>query len=281
MGNRHRARQTTLLILNGSNKMKLGCFGALSQAQKIKDAGFDYLEINVQDVLKGHQASTQWDKDSPNPNLVPIPIQTACFLLPDHLQVIGENRCPIKLQDYIQRVAKRAEKLGIKSFIFGSGMARHRDQGVDPLLADLQIQEFVDMAGQICKHHNIDFIVAHLSCTQTNMLNTLEEVKNLCKKINHKNVLAMVDHKQYLEQKEPESSILDIAQLINHIYVRPLDENPPSHQDYLKFFTLLRKIDYDGRITVTTQHDNITQEQRTHCVQMLRQAWQQACRCDS
>ena len=261
--------------------MKLGCFGALSQATQINDAGFDYLEIHAQEVLKGHQASTQWDKESPNPNKLPLPIQTASFLLPSHLQVIGDNRCNIKLQNYMQRVSKRAEKLGIKSFIFGSGMARHRDQNVDPILADLQIQEFVDMAGQICKHHNIDFIVAHLSCTQTNMLNTLEEVKNLCKKINHKNVLAMIDHQQYISQKEPDIAILDLTQILNHIYVSPLEPDAPTPKDYQKFFALLQKTGYDGRITVTTQQDNITPDQHIQCIQMLRQAWQQADRCDS
>ncbi len=256
--------------------MRLGCLGSLAEASKIKDAGFDYIEIHVQDVLKGHQASRQWDKSSPKLKAIGLPIEAASHLLPNDLQVVGNNRCIQKLQDYMQRVSKRAQVLGVKTFIFGSGMARHRDQEVEQGLADLQIQEFVDMAGQICKHHHIDFVVEHLSCQQTNMLNTLEQVKKLCQIINHPNVLAMVDYRQFYDQQEPESSLLEMGSLIRHAHIQPMTNDQEAYDHYLAFFRLLHQIGYDGRITLTSGAKASLWIEHKAAAQKLRQACDQA-----
>ncbi len=69
--------------------MRWGCCGTIEQAREIKDAGFDFLEVNVQHVLRGDVPDSIWTATAPDPAAMPLPIEAANCLVPATRGPIG------------------------------------------------------------------------------------------------------------------------------------------------------------------------------------------------
>jgi sugar phosphate isomerase/epimerase len=269
--------------------MRLGCCGSLENAEAIKSAGFDFLEILVQPVLKGHESSDVWDASAPDVSKLPLPIEAANSLLPATLPIIGPNRDMGKLQDYMQRVAKRAQKLGIRRLVLGSGKARMRPEEMSPQQAMDEIIEFATMAGQICGHHEVMLVVEHLNYPECNTVNKLSETLAICEAINSPHVQGLVDSYHWGLEKDSDQAILDLGPLIRHVHIAEVDgRHEPGHPatpgnafDFEAFFCLLRKAGYNERISIEARWTGPIAEKGPEVVKRLREAWDAAGKCES
>jgi len=271
--------------------MRLGCCGKIEEAQQIKNAGFDFLEVNIQQVLKGDMPSDEWDKTAPDPDKLPLPIEAANSLVPGNRPIVGPSRSMSGLQDYMQRVAKRAQRLGIERLVFGSGGARKRPEEVDPETALEQIVEFTRMAGEVCAHHNVILVIEHLNVKETNTLNKLAECRVVCDRVALPSVQMLVDTYHYALENEDDKAVLDLAGQLRHVHVaEPVGRvQPGAHGDpspggdafdFEDFFCLLRKIGYDERISIEGRWTQPIAEAGRASVEVLRSAWERAGKCE-
>lgn len=264
--------------------MRLGCCGSIAQAAEIKAAGFDFLEVNVQSVLCGDEPSSTWDAKLPELKKVPLPIEAANCLLPGAHKVVGPERNMRSLQDYMQRVAKRAQVVGISHLVFGSGAARKRPDGVDEATANAQLAEFTRMAGEVCAHHDVTLVIEHLHFPETNTLNRLTDCRTLCDQVNHRSVALLVDSFHYGMEKETDQALLNLGDRVKHVHVAELIDRvePGKHAgtpkafDFHHFFCLLKKIGYDGRISIECKWSASMAEVGAGSAVTIRQTWDRA-----
>lgn len=270
--------------------MRLGCCGKIDQAGEIHDAGFDFLEVNVQAVLKGDLSSKDWESQAPDFAKLPLPIEAANSLVPASRPIVGPNRDMRGLQDYMQRVAKRAQIVGIKRLVFGSGGARKRPEGVTPEQATEQLIEFATMCAEVCAHHEVMVVIEHLNRGECNTINTLEEARLICEAVGNANLMMLVDSYHYGLEKENEQAVLDLGNTLRHVHLAEPDgrgepgvpRSPQNAFDFDDFFCLLRKIGYDERISIeATAWSGSIAEKGPGVVRMLRDAWTKAGRCES
>lgn len=265
--------------------MKLGCCGSFDKAAEIKAAGFTFLELNVQGVLKGDMSSEEWDKTRPDPATFVLPTPAANGLVPATLPIVGPDRDMTKLQDYMQRVAKRAQLLGLQSLVFGSGGARRCPPDIGLSKAMDQIAEFTSMAGDVCSHHGVTIVIEHLNQKETNTLNKLSQERELIQRVNHPNVRALVDSYHYGLEKETDLALLGLEGLLAHVHVaEPIDRiQPGAHEpgsgkafDFVHFFRLLRRIGYDGLISFEGKWSAPIAEAGPKCVAYMQECWDKA-----
>lgn len=270
--------------------MRLGCCGTLEQAAEIYAAGFEFLEVNVQAVLNGDMSSKDWEAQAPDFAKFPLPIEAANCLVPVARPLIGPKRDMRGLQDYMQRIAKRAQIVGIKRLVFGSGGARRRPEGVTPEQATEQLIEFSAMCAEVCAHHEVMVVVEHLNRGECNTINTLEETRAICEAVGHHNLMSLVDSYHYGLEKENEQAVLDLGTTLHHVHVAEPDGraepgvpgSPATAFDFDDFFCLLRKAGYDERVSVeATAWSGSIAEKGPGVVRMLRDAWTKAGRCES
>ncbi|MEX0776804.1 MAG: sugar phosphate isomerase/epimerase family protein [Phycisphaeraceae bacterium] len=272
--------------------MRVGCCGGLEQAQAVKDAGFDFLEVNVQSVLKGDLASSEWDKAAPDPAKFVLPVEAANCLVPGSRPIIGPQRDLAGLQDYMQRVAKRAQRLGITRLVFGSGGARKRPEGVDQDTADKHLAEFSRMAAEACAHHDVIVVIEHLNVGETNTLNKLAQARHLADKVGHPALAVLVDSYHYALEKENDEAIIELGDRIRHVHVaEPVQRvqpgahgamaHSPDAYDFAHFFCLLRKAGYGERISFEGKWSQPIEKVGRQCVELLRDAWDKAGTCES
>lgn len=267
--------------------MRLGCCGKLDQAVLFRELGFDFIEVNVQQVLQGDVPSSEWDKTAPDPQKLALPVEAANCLVPAHHPIVGPKRDMKVLQDYMQRIAKRAGHMGMKRLVFGSGGARKRPDEVDVETANEQLLEFTRMAGEMCAHHDVLLVIEHLNKGETNTINALSQSKALCDKAAHRSVAVLVDSFHYGLEKEEDGSILGLGDRIRHVHVaepvkriQPGGHGPvgstPDAFDFEHFFALLRKVGYDERVAIESSWTGPIEQTAPGCVAFLRETWAKA-----
>lgn len=258
--------------------MRLGCYGSLERIGPIHAAGFDYLETSVQLVLRGDEPSRVWDAQAPDPDQLPLPVEVACDLLPADRVIVGSRRESVELQNYLQRVAKRAQRLGIRCLMFGSGPVLQEPTGFDPSTAWQHLDEFIQMAGEICAHHGVMVVVEPTEAGPAGTVSSLEQATLLCDRLEHPAVGVGVDCDQFIRQHESDDAVIKLAHRLKIVHMslpgdtlrHQVDHDPTSSEqggakrsplanqgsdnvDLEYFLCVLRKTGYEGRVTLRPQ----------------------------
>jgi sugar phosphate isomerase/epimerase len=274
--------------------MRLGvCIGP-EQAAEAKAAGFDFFEANVQSLLKGDVPCEEYDKTAPDPAKFALPYEAANCLVPGNHPIVGPGRDLAVLKKYMQRVAKRAKRLGLKVLVFGSGGARRRPDDVDADTASAQIAEFTRLAGEACATHGVTLAIEHLHRQETNTLINLIQTRQLCDQVAMPNVGVLVDSFHYTLEHEPDESILALGQRLVHVHVaepikrvEPGAYGVPGHcgcgmeaWDFEHFFSLLQKTGYDQRVSIECSWSKPISVAGADSAAYLRKTWAQAGRAE-
>jgi len=239
--------------------MRFGVCGSIEQAQMVADAGFDYAEVGVRDVLDPTTPSKQWQP--PDLDALPLPIETANGLLPGEMKIVGPKRDMTALQDYMQRAAKRAEQLGISRLVFGSGAARRRPNEVDQDTAWGQLCDFTRMAGEVCRHHGVTLTVEHLNEKETNTVISLAEAEKLRQDVGHDNVTLLVDSYHLGTGGEGIDAVTPVVEHVDHVHVAEVEgrgypgrnsepDAPGEPSDFAGLFEALKSGGYDQRMSI-------------------------------
>lgn len=265
--------------------MKLGYCGGIDAAGAVKAAGFDFLEVNVQQVLRGREDEATWQATAPDPDKLPLPVEAANCLVPGNLPVIGPQRDLGELQRYMMNVARRAARLGIYTLVFGSGGARKRPDEVPPARALDQLVEFLEIAGDACATHRVTLVIEHLHAGETNTINSLAEAIVLAERVNDPAVQVLVDTFHFGVSREDDQSLIDAGDRLRHVHVaEPVGRiEPGGHPagsadafDFESFFAVLNKIGYDGRISFEGKLTGPLEEVGPRIVAFVRDKWDAA-----
>jgi len=264
--------------------MRLGCCGSIDQSETYKSAGFDFVEVNIQGVLKGTVDDQTWAADAPNPDTLALPIEAANCLVPGNMPIVGPDRDFDALTVYMNRVAERARKLGIQRLVFGSGGARKRPAGVEPDDAFKQLVAFAQMAGDACGGNDVVLVIEHLNKGETNTLNSLEACMQLHEAVQHPHVQVLVDSYHYGLEDEDDEALLTIGDHLMHVHIaEPIDriqpgghDDPSKSFDFEHFFALCRKLGYDERVSFEGKWTKPVEEIGSTTAALIRDAWARA-----
>lgn len=272
--------------------MRIGCVASIDQAAIVKAAGFDFLEVIVQHVLRGEETDETWDKTAPDPAKLPLPIEAANMLVPAKFPIVGPARDLSVLSTYMKRVASRAKRLGIQTLVFGSGGARKRPDDV-PLTTTLEhLTQFTRMAGEICGEQGVMLVIEHLNRKEANTINSLEESLHICNLVNLPSVAVLADTYHFGLENETEAALLNCDGQLQHVHVAEVAGRVPPGAgewlpggltgaafDFVEFFETLHKMGYDGRIAIECAWPEPIEKRGAHAAAFLRKAWTDAA-CD-
>ena len=272
--------------------MRIGCVGSIEQAGIIKAAGFDYLEVIVQHVLRGEESDETWSKTAPDPAKLPLPIEAANMLVPGKFPIVGPARDIPLLTAYMKRVAARAKRVGIKTLVFGSGGARKRPDGVSAATTLEHLTQFTRMAGEACGEQGVTLVLEHLNRKEANTINSLEEALHICNLVDLPSVAVLADTYHFGLENETENALLACNGQLQHVHVAEVagrvapgagawvkDGLPGQPFDFVEFFETLRKMGYDGRIAIECAWPEPIEVRGAEAAAFLKKAWAEAA-CD-
>jgi len=259
--------------------MQFGVVVPVQEAARAKAAGFYFIEEVVPRFLAGNQSDEIWQGGTLADNS-PIPVRAAKMLIPGSLKLVGPDTDATALRNYIQRICERAERTGIRTLVFCSGVARTVPEGFDRKQAKRQILEFLRSSVHFCSRHNLMLVCEAMNRDECNIINSLPEALQYVWEVDHPNFQCLLDTFHFWREQEPIENLRDALPWIRHVHVADSPVRTPpgisGNCDYRPIFAELKKAKYDGDITIETINYAPILDEMEQSLLFLKQQWNEA-----
>ncbi len=253
--------------------MNFGVCTKIENGTLAKSMGWDYVEENVQSVLKGQSA------DWSTPAAGALPSIAANSMVPGSVPIVGPNVSREALESYMTNVLTRGPKLGITTIVFGSGGARNVPEGFDRNKAVDQINDFLALIAPIAQKNGVTIVIEPLNKGECNIINSVGEAMTYVKRINHPNIQCLVDSYHFWLESEPLSNLEAAMPWIKHVHVADKEGRVPpgesGKEDYIPFFKVIKQGGYNLACSVECSGWNFDKH-GTKVLAFLKDNWNKA-----
>ena len=233
--------------------IRLGGFGFIKDYDAIKEAGFDYAELDMPEIEElgeedflafcSHVRETGFE--IPNGARI-LPITEPTFFVPG-FQVSS-------LEKYVQSSCEKCAKVGIKNILLGNGKARWLIDK-DSIKREQVFVDFLRMLCDIAKEQGQQILIEPLGPRYSNYMNTVPEALRVISLADRQNLFVMADLRHFVWSGEPFDDVVKYKEFIKHIHVdfplswpQRLWPKADDGYNYGPFFQELK--DYDGTLTI-------------------------------
>lgn len=257
---------------------RFGVCTSVGRSFELKNAGWDYVEENVQGLFKGNEPDENYD-GAKRVAAAGLPVYAANCLVPGDLKITGPAVNAEALKKYMTNVLRRAGQAGCTKLVFGSGGARQVPAGWDRDRAVEQIVEFGKMAAPIAAENGVTITLEHLNRKECNIVNTLTEELAIIRSVNHPNFQALFDTYHYWADDQKMDTLVPILPYIRHVHLADREGRVPPGQsgqsDYLPVFGALKKAGYDGGLSVEASGFDLPKH-AAPVLKFLKEQWAKA-----
>ncbi|MBR5379278.1 MAG: sugar phosphate isomerase/epimerase [Clostridia bacterium] len=232
--------------------IKLGVCTSIDNIDKVAKAGFDYLETS----LSGIAALTdeEFEKARAKVEASPIKVEACNGMVPGSIRLTGPDVNAQTIHDYLDAAFARAEQLGTKVVVFGSGAARRVPDDFDTAQAWRQVGNFLRLCERHAAEHDITIAIEPLRSGECNILNYVSEATLIASLIQMPHIAVLGDTYHMAMGGESFSALKMAGGLLKHVHVaNAIGRKYPKTGDgekYAELFETLRSIPYEGRVSV-------------------------------
>lgn len=236
--------------------MKIGvCLSVFDdKITRFNELGADYIETNLTQ-LSEHGFSEIEQRAKLLSSIGAECYSANCFF-PGDIRLTGEGVNTERISEYIEDVFAKAAILGLKIAVFGSGRARAVPEGFSRAAAHDQLKRLLgDIIAPTAEKYGIICCIEPLRHEETNVFNTCTEAAGLIREVNSKSVRLLVDLYHMDMEKEPHESLLECGDILSHAHIASAKNarnipQPGDGENYREFFSILKKLGYQGGISL-------------------------------
>ena len=226
----------------------------LSYAAAIRQAGFDYIELPIAQVIT--LSGAQFDSAQALLMDLSLPVRaTNNFFAPD-VRLIGPQVDKGLVRARYTHALEWTARLGAKYAVFGSPWAKFRPEDVSEEQAFDELAVWCAEFGDEATKHGLILAIEPNNRTETNTINTFSQAVALAKAVSHPSVRCLQDYFHLGMEQDTVDSLLEhgkqwlvhthFARIEKRGFPRSMEEDP----GYAAFFSALRAIGYDGGVSM-------------------------------
>ena len=236
-------------------RILFGACRGFGDAPLMKELGYDFIEGGVAHALQPDKSDEEWKRRRDEVRALSIPLRSCNGFLPGKFRLTGEKASFDKPLEYAEKACRRADEVGLKTIVFGSGGARNAPKGFPKEKA---VEQFVDfckrLAGRIadCK---VCVVLEPLQPKEANYLNFVREGRELCERIGSPRIRLLADIFHMLQGGEGAQSIEQTTpELLRHCHIaekgpRTAPGLSSDGSQFAPYFDALKKIGYEGGVS--------------------------------
>lgn len=230
--------------------MKIGVCRGLDDFESIKsasEAGVDYYECGFGSLAKFDDEKFNECKAFLSKNN--LPCLAANGFIPGELKVVGDSIDYGALTEYLDKGFQRAELLGVKKIVFGSGGARSFPEGYSSEKAKEQLVFFLsEFVAPKAEKAGCVIVMEPLRFCESSMLHTVADGVEIARMSGKKNVAGLADLYHIFGNNDSIEGIADFKGELLHAHIaEPEKRIYPSTKDseaviaiYKRFFEALK-----------------------------------------
>jgi sugar phosphate isomerase/epimerase len=234
-------------------KIKIGICTAPGRAEKVKAAGFEFIECGVAGTLKPDMPDAEYAPELEALKTCALPIRSCNSFIPgNRFRLTGPETTHDEALAYAVTACRRAEAIGIPYIVLGSSAARKIPGGFDSEKAKAQFIEFCQRLGERIKDLKLTIVLEPLNKDVTNILNYVAEGIEYVDAIGHPRIQLLADFYHMLKENEGPDAIRKAGGRIRHCHIaEPEGLTAPGTKgdDFSGYFKALKDIGYTGGVS--------------------------------
>jgi D-psicose/D-tagatose/L-ribulose 3-epimerase len=243
-----------------------GTVNPLDSVDTLAELGFDYIEpaLSATLALKPDALAAARAKLAKSG----IHVETMNWFMPGtDIKLTGPQVDPVAIKAYVEKALALAESFGAKVIVFGSPGARSVPDGFPKEKAWDQLKDFLRTCGDVIEshHYGMRIGIEALRKPESNIVNSVAEALKLAREVNHPKIRIIVDFYHLTFEHEDPAVILGGRDMIIHLQIadpreRMFPISDAGEPRYAQFFTNLRKIGYEGRISIEANSNDLAND---------------------
>lgn len=245
--------------MKGVGRMiRFGICAPAERAVKMAEIGYDYIELGLAGVAAMDEAT--FEKTMADIYASPIRAEALNTMVPATIPLTGDKVNRSDIVKYLNHAIPRAAKLGARAIVFGSGGARRVPEGFCACKAYEQINDYLILAGDVCKGYGITVAIEPLNLKECNILNSVAEGTWVANRANHPNVRVLADLFHIAVDGQSLHEIRAAGACMAHTHIANPNGRvwpmPSDGYDYGPFFKALKDAGYNGRMSIEAKPVN-------------------------
>ena len=242
-------------------------FGACrppEDAKLLASVGYDFFENGVANALGPDKDGEWWKRQRDMLLAQPIPLRSCNGFIPGTFRLTGPKAEHSAALDYAETALRRAEEVGVRTVVFGSGGARNvpgdftgpRDR--QPKLEEgvVQYTDFCrKLVGRVADLKTVSVVIEPLRPNESNIINFVWQGVQICEDVGSPRLRQLADIFHMMMGRESAESIVKAGDLLKHCHIasygtRQFPGSDPATVCRLKpYFDALRAIGYAGGVS--------------------------------
>ena len=231
----------------------------------LKSVGYDFFEWGVGSALSPDKDNEWWNRQKDMILSLPLPLIATNGFIPGHFRLTGPNANHDPALDYAERAMRRADEIGIKAIVFGSGGARNvpgdfcgsdRSKRPDIEKATDQFADFCrKLAERVSDLKTTTVVIEPLRPYESNIINYVRIATQIAREINSPRIKVLADIFHMMMGKDDPEAIVYANKDLLHCHIASYatrsfpDSDKNDAERFKPFFEALRTIGYDKAIS--------------------------------
>lgn len=247
--------------------MNLGLYVDIEQGSVLPNEDFAFIEENVQTLLVPEASDETFAKRLAIVRKLEKPVYAANRFLPPDLRIVGPDVNSARLQRWAETTMARAEQVGLKILVWGSGATRKVPEGWSREKAREQFLEAVRMVAPLAERHGVTIVIEPVCRHDSNFIMSLADGADIVQTVNHPSVRLLADFWHMIHENEPPTEIERFASILEHVHLSELglDRGEPGRRgdDLRAYLRALKNIGYEKGLVIEANWTDVPRETRS------------------
>ena len=242
-------------------RMLFGVCCGPDQVAQLKEIGYDFWEWNGAAAFIPTKSDEEWKRHRDEHILsAPLPIRSVNGFLPGNFRLTGPKASFEEPLKYAETLCRRADEVGLKTVVFGSGGARNvpgdicgpKEQKPLPEKGVEQYTEFCRQLAARISDLKVCVVIEPLRPNESNIVNYVWQGLQIVEDVNSPRIQQLADLFHMIMGREPADSIVQAGCRLKHVHIAEKETRQyPGKDDYdfSPYFAALRKIGYSGGVS--------------------------------
>ena len=247
---------------NGGRILFGACRDSVADVTVMRDLGYDFWEWSAGAAFDPSKDDAWWQTQKEEIAKRPLPLRSCNGFIPGSFRLTGPKADHGPALDYAEKILRRADEIGVKTVVFGSGGARNVPgdftQGKSPDL-EAGTRQYADFCRALVKRvadlKTVQVVIEPLRPNESNILNYVFQGLAVCRDVASPRLAQLADIFHMMMGGDPASAIVEAGPLLAHCHVADYETRQfpgfdPAVTDRLRpYFAALKSIGYNGGVS--------------------------------
>lgn len=243
-------------------EFRYGICARPGQIAEAAQAGFDYIELDLRDILGMREdeyraMALEMEKNG-------IYAEVVCGMLPDELAIVGDGVSAKLIHEALDRSFDAARALGAEIIIFDCEHARRLPLRFDPAMAWRQMGNLIRMLQGYASDFGMKVVLLPLRRSAADLMNHLSEATLISAMLRLDRVGVMASSYNMALEAESLPALRRCGSLLWHMRTSNVLGNrlcrEGDGENYGALFEILKEMGYSGRISCEGSRENFAED---------------------